>query len=106
MNSLTSEFIPVIPVDNIEDGEMQAFEVEEEEILICRVGESFHAVSNICTHECIELEDGDLDDVQLTCPLHFAQFDIRSGVPLSPPATEPLKVFETLIHEDQIYVKI
>ncbi|MEH7380483.1 non-heme iron oxygenase ferredoxin subunit [Bacillus sp. JJ1533] len=106
MNSLTDEFIPVTLVDNIEEGEMKPFEVEEEEILICRVGNSFYAVSGICTHECIGLDDGELEDFHLTCPLHFAQFDIRSGAPLSPPATEPLQVFDVLVHENQIYIKI
>ena len=29
----------------------------------------------------------------MTCPLHLSRFDLTTGVPLDPPAEEPLAVY-------------
>jgi len=102
----TKELIPVALVSDFENDDMKTIEVNDEEILICRVGDTFHAVSNICSHAHVELSDGELDGCFVTCPLHFSQFDVRTGEPQGPPAKEPIEVFELTIIDDQIYLKI
>lgn len=52
----------------------------------------FHATSDSCTHESWSLgEDSDLDGVEVTCPLHMARYDVRTGEPLCFPATTALR---------------
>lgn len=106
MSAIAKNLFRVAHVHDIEDGEMESFEIGDEEILICRVGDSFYAINAICTHACVELCDGELDGYYVTCPLHFAQFDIRNGVPQGPPAKEPLEVYELQIIDDEIFVKL
>jgi len=106
MSDQTKALIPVAYVDGIEDGEMQSFEVGDEQVLICRVGQSFYAVSGICSHAHVELCDGELDGCYITCPLHFAQFDIRDGTVQGPPAKEPLEVYDLEIIDGQIHLKL
>jgi|SRR5699024_8232635 len=108
--SSKEEFVQIMSVEEFheEDEEMQCFEIDDKEILICYVEEedTFHAVSGICTHEFVELCDGELEDSCVICPLHFSRFDLRDGAALDPPAKEPLKVYSIKIEEDMIFIKI
>jgi len=47
--------------------------------------EKIYAVSRRCGHTNAPLEMGTLEGYILTCPLHFSQFDIRTGEVLSGP---------------------
>ena len=66
----------------------------------------FFATEDNCTHEDWSLgTDSDLDDEEVTCPLHMARFDIRTGKPLCFPATIALKTFEVEVDGDgQVFV--
>lgn len=66
----------------------------------------FFATADNCTHEDWSLgEDSDLDDNEVTCPLHMARFDIRTGEPLCLPATVALQTFEVDVDDTgQVFV--
>ncbi len=66
----------------------------------------FFATADTCTHEKWSLgEDSDLDGNEVTCPLHMARFDIRSGQALCFPATIALQTFAVEVDEDgKVYV--
>ncbi len=51
------------------------------------------------------LERGTLEGWIITCPAHFAQFDIRSGKPKCPPVTTDLRRYEVKVDGDVIYLK-
>jgi nitrite reductase/ring-hydroxylating ferredoxin subunit len=65
----------------------------------------FFATADWCTHEQWSLgEDSDLDGNEVTCPLHLASFDIRTGRALCLPATESLATYDIEIDGEAIYV--
>ncbi|MBI4351952.1 MAG: Rieske 2Fe-2S domain-containing protein [Elusimicrobia bacterium] len=66
-------------------GGMKAFTLNGREIVLCNYGGTFYAVERACGHAGARLERGALTGWILTCPLHYAQFDIRSGAALSGP---------------------
>ena len=67
-------------------------------------GEYF-ATADRCTHEEWSLgEDSDLEGNEITCPLHMARFDIRTGRALCLPATESLQTYEVVIDGGEVYV--
>lgn len=80
--------------------------VGEIEIALCRVGDSFHAVDNICTHEHACLTDGWVEGEEIECPLHQARFHIPTGKVLAPPATDDLKTYPVKRVGDDLYVRI
>jgi 3-phenylpropionate/trans-cinnamate dioxygenase ferredoxin subunit len=43
---------------------------------------------------------------QITCPLHGACFDLRTGTALSGPAVAPLRRFEARIEGDRVEVRL
>ncbi|RJN32720.1 non-heme iron oxygenase ferredoxin subunit [Nesterenkonia natronophila] len=51
----------------------------------------FYAVDDECSHESVALSEGFVEDETLECPMHGAVFCLRTGVPETPPAFEPVK---------------
>jgi 3-phenylpropionate/trans-cinnamate dioxygenase ferredoxin component len=42
----------------------------------------------------------------LSCPVHGARFDLETGEPLNPPATQPIQTFKVRIVDDTIEVAV
>ncbi|MGH2972014.1 MAG: hypothetical protein ACRDLE_07815 [Gaiellaceae bacterium] len=42
----------------------------------------------------------------MICPRHDARFDIRSGRPLTLPATEPVATYPVFVRDGQIVVEL
>jgi nitrite reductase/ring-hydroxylating ferredoxin subunit len=95
-----------IAAGSITDGEMVGLQIDDREIAICRIGEQYHAVNNICTHEYTFLSDGYFEDGCIECPLHQARFDVLTGQPDGPPPTEPIRVYPVKIEAGQVLVDL
>jgi nitrite reductase/ring-hydroxylating ferredoxin subunit len=82
-----------IAATDIAPGGMKAVKLDGREVVVCNCGGSFYAVGRACGHANARLERGTLDGTILTCPLHYAQFDVTTGealcgaVPLYPAST-------------------
>jgi nitrite reductase/ring-hydroxylating ferredoxin subunit len=69
-------------------------------------GGEFRATDNVCTHEYALLSEGWLENGCIECPLHAAQFDVRTGKALSTPADVDLAVFEIKVEGDDLLIKL
>ena len=82
-----TEPVPLGDLGDLEDGELRPFPgIGPAGIVVCRVGGALHAIEDRCSHANTTLHDGRLRGAVLTCPLHGAQFDVRDGRHLGPPA--------------------
>jgi nitrite reductase/ring-hydroxylating ferredoxin subunit len=69
--------------------------------------DGFFATQDMCTHEDWSLgDDSDVDGTEVTCPLHMARFDLRTGQPLCLPATEPLRTYAVEVEDGLVYVVV
>lgn len=59
----------------------------DDDIAVFRDGEQLHALDDTCTHALASLAEGWVEDGAVECPLHSAQFCLRTGAALSLPAT-------------------
>lgn len=75
-------------------------------VAIYRVGEDIFATHDICTHGQARLSEGFLEDCLIECPLHQGLFDIRTGEPVGPPCTAPVKTFSVRLEGEDIFVDI
>ncbi|OIN99193.1 MAG: biphenyl 2,3-dioxygenase [Elusimicrobia bacterium CG_4_10_14_0_2_um_filter_56_8] len=82
-------FIKAAEEKDIAPGGMKAVVLNGHEIVLCNYEGDFYAVERACGHSGARLERGALTGWILTCPLHYAQFDIRTGSALSGPAPAP-----------------
>lgn len=77
-----------------------------DDVCLVKVGEEVFAFQNRCTHADFPMSDGELvDDHVIECCLHGAQFDVRDGAVLEPPADEPLPVYDVELKDGGIWVR-
>ncbi|WP_199742746.1 non-heme iron oxygenase ferredoxin subunit [Nocardia stercoris] len=74
-------------------------------LLIYRVDGEIYATADTCTHATASLSEGELEGHTIVCPVHWAEFDVRTGRALCFPATQALETFEVSVEDGQIYVR-
>src|SRR5882724_11978212 len=97
-------FVEVASVNELDDGQMVAFEADGSRILLAKVDGEFFAISAICSHERSNLDQGSLLGHVVYCPLHYSAFDVRSGAVLGPPADCPVPAHEVRVEEGKVLV--
>lgn len=65
----------------------------------------YAAIESMCTHAMFELDDAPVEGDKIICPLHGAQFCLRTGKVCSAPAYEDLKTFPVRVHEGMIQIQ-
>ena len=69
-----------------------------------REGDEVHALRDECSHASLSLSEGEVTRKGIECWLHGSCFDLRTGQPSSPPATEPVDVYAVRIDGDDVFV--
>ena len=98
------EFITVATTDEIQPGDRLVVEIDDEWVVIFNVGGNYYAVKDMCTHEEYYLSEGHLDGFALECAKHGAQFDVRTGEVLAPPAVSPVRTYPVQVVGDEVQV--
>ena len=98
------EFVRVASVGDLEDDETMQVDVGDEQVLLARLGGAFYAIGEECTHEGGPLSQGWVEEGQVECPLHGAQFDLKSGDFTAPPASDPVKSYPVKVEGDDVLV--
>ncbi|HEV2300276.1 MAG TPA: non-heme iron oxygenase ferredoxin subunit [Stellaceae bacterium] len=87
-------------------GEMKWVAVQRRRLLVANVEGRFYALDDICGHQRVPLSSGTLEGHIVECPLHFARYDVRTGLLLDGPTAENVAVYETRVEGDTVFVKI
>jgi nitrite reductase/ring-hydroxylating ferredoxin subunit len=101
-----ANLIEVAKTNEIEPGEGKLMEVEGNEIALFNCDGSYYAIDNTCTHQGGPLCEGDLEGDKVTCPWHGAEFDVKTGNVLGPPAEESVKSYRVQVDGDSIKIEI
>jgi len=70
--------------------------IDQTPVCVVRIMDEVFAVADTCSHSDASLAEGDVSDYKIECWLHGAEFDLRTGKPLTPPAVEPLETFSVI----------
>ncbi len=97
---------PLIPIAALDEGEMTTATVNGVDIMLCQVEGQFYAVQDQCTHARQKLSGGRLRGFQVSCPLHGARFDVRTGACLAAPATRPVKTYPVTLEGGKVAVTV
>jgi nitrite reductase/ring-hydroxylating ferredoxin subunit len=100
-----AEFVPVCKVSELPAGHMTWVAVDRERVLLVNVDGTFYALRDVCGHQRAALSKGRLDGYVVECPLHFARYDVRTGVLLSGPVAEAVPCYAVRVEGDTVYVK-
>lgn len=91
---------------DVKDGEPQTVKLDGVSIGVYRVGDAFHAVHDVCTHEFALLSQGYQEGDVIECPLHQARFNVVTGKCLGPLAKTDLAVFPVKLDGDDLLVEL
>ncbi|HEU5417516.1 MAG TPA: non-heme iron oxygenase ferredoxin subunit [Streptosporangiaceae bacterium] len=75
-------------------------------VAIVRAEGEIYAIYDVCSHEEVPLSEGEVYDHTVECWLHGSCFDLRSGKPTGPPATQPVPTYPVRIDGDDVYVSL
>lgn len=103
---MAAEFVTILKTNEIPVGNLAAIDVRGTRIAVANVGGAYYAFDDMCTHEQCSLTDGELVGTTVTCMCHGAEFDVRTGAVLAPPAPLPVKVYRTRIDGDALQVEV
>jgi nitrite reductase/ring-hydroxylating ferredoxin subunit len=98
-------FVPVAKIDELAPGQMKWVAVDRERVVLANVEGVWYALRDICGHKNAPLSRGRLVGHLIECPLHFAQFDIRTGELVSGPVSTPVGTYQVRVAGDTVYVK-
>ncbi len=93
-----------IDFSTLVDGKPQKISLGDKDVCVARIGNEVFAVADICTHSEASLSEGDISNYKIECWLHGAEFDLRTGEALTPPAVEALETFEVRRDGDTVTI--
>jgi len=93
-------------LSELQQGKPVKVEKDGKTICVARVGDEVFAVDDTCSHSDASLSEGDVTDFKIECWLHGAEFDLRTGEALTPPAVAPLHTYGVHVDGDSVTVEI
>jgi 3-phenylpropionate/trans-cinnamate dioxygenase ferredoxin component len=101
-----SVWVDVGAIADLEASSHLEAEVDGLRVRITRVNGTLYAFEDRCTHDDSPFDDAAIEDCEIICPRHGARFSLRSGEALSPPAYEPLRIFEVRRAGERVEVRV
>jgi 3-phenylpropionate/trans-cinnamate dioxygenase ferredoxin subunit len=98
-------WIDAASTSSLADGQSISVPIGRRMVALARAGNEYFAVEDICTHDGAELTGGAIEGSEIICPRHGARFCLRTGQALTPPAYEPVRVFETRVEGGRLWVR-
>jgi len=102
---MSDGFVPVAKAAELPPGRMRWVAVDGERRVLANVEGTYYALSDVCGHRNAPLSRGKLVGHLIECPLHFAQFDVRTGELVSGPVSTPVPIYRVRVEGDTVYVK-
>jgi 3-phenylpropionate/trans-cinnamate dioxygenase ferredoxin component len=101
-----AEFARACALSEVPDPGAIGVLVGEVPVAIVRADGEVYAIHDVCSHEEVPLSEGDVYDHTVECWLHGSCFDLRTGKPTGPPATQAVPTYSVKIDGDDVYVAL
>ena len=102
---LAEDFVAVVKTGDVPPGSMTVVAIDRERIMLANVDGQFFAMRDMCGHRNAPLSRGKLDGCIVECPLHFAQFDVRTGKLVDGPISADVPAYQVRVEGETVYVK-
>jgi nitrite reductase/ring-hydroxylating ferredoxin subunit len=81
-------------------------EVDTVGYAVFQVGELYFVTADLCSHGPGFLSEGYAEGCEVECPFHQGRFDLRTGVPTSPPCEVPIAVWTPVVRDGGIHIDV
>ncbi|MCW2918584.1 MAG: Rieske (2Fe-2S) domain protein [Actinomycetia bacterium] len=105
-SSTQDDFVKVCPLSEIPAEGALGVEIDDTPVALVRTGDEVFALRDVCSHAEVALSEGEVYDHTIECWLHGSCFDLRTGKPTNPPATQPVPTYRVKIEDDAVYVSL
>jgi nitrite reductase/ring-hydroxylating ferredoxin subunit len=96
---------PVMRESELPEGESRYAEVGGVGVMVARHGGEVHALSNRCAHRGGPLDEGELSDGCVICPLHGSTFRLSDGSVVRGPSPYPQPAWQVRVSSGVIELK-
>jgi 3-phenylpropionate/trans-cinnamate dioxygenase ferredoxin subunit len=103
-----AEYVDICPLNELPPGAIRVVEWEDVEIAVVNCAGELFAIEDRCSHDDGPLAEGELHaaDCTLECPRHGSRFDLRTGVPKTLPAYQPVDTFPVSIENGVVRLEV
>ena len=67
---------------------------------------TFYAIGDTCTHRGGPLSEGAVNGTTVTCPWHGAEFDLKTGAVMRPPAGQGVPSYRVVIEAGEVKIEL
>ena len=99
-------YIRVCALGDLPEEGALGVEVNGTPVAVVRSEGEIYAISDLCSHAEVNLSEGEVEDGTIECWLHGSCFDLRTGKPLNPPATQAVPTYRVKIDGDDVLVSL
>lgn len=107
-NEVREAWVEVCPLDDFGPGQRKVIYLEGQQVALFNVDGKLYAISNRCSHARGPLSEGVLDSDEnactVTCPWHYAKFDLTTGLVVDGVASAPVPTYVVEVRDGMIYV--
>jgi len=100
------DFLEIAPESELPSGERLFVDIGDTSVVIFNIAGEFFAISDICSHDDGPVGDGDLEDFNIVCPRHGAEFDVRTGKVMSMPAVVDIPAYPVRVVDGMIEIGV
>jgi 3-phenylpropionate/trans-cinnamate dioxygenase ferredoxin component len=96
------------PLDELAPGTARRVDVGGVAVAVVRIDDDVYAIGDVCSHANVSLSEGEVwvDERELECPKHGSTFDLKTGEPVTLPATQPVPVYGVDVADGTVTVTV
>tara|TARA_B100001248_G_C26988066_1_gene277754 strand:+ start:135 stop:452 length:318 start_codon:yes stop_codon:yes gene_type:complete len=98
--------VKTFPTKDITQNASKVFNIDDNDIAIINCNDEYYAIDDLCSHAEASLSDGEVYDCKVECPLHGAEFDLKTGEAITLPATKPVNIYPVSIEDGYLFLEI
>lgn len=100
-------YIKVCPLTEVPVEGALGVEIDDTPVALVRTGDDeVYALRDVCSHAEVALSEGEVYNHTIECWLHGSCFDLRTGKPTNPPATQPVSTYRVKVEDGDVYVSL
>jgi nitrite reductase/ring-hydroxylating ferredoxin subunit/uncharacterized membrane protein len=99
------DWAPVMRESDLTEGEPRYAQAHGVGVLVVRDADGLHALSSRCVHRGGPLDEGEVADGCVTCPLHGSVFRLADGAVMRGPAAYPQPVWQVRVRAGLVELK-
>ena len=95
-----------IALDDLVPGTATRLVIDGIPVAVVRIDDDVYAIGDVCSHANVSLSEGEVwaDERELECPKHGSTFDLKTGEPVTLPATQPVPIYGVEVADGMVTV--